>query len=186
MAFVPAHCAAACVKFLKDCFLFHPGSMQNLPEHYSSRASLARIRAFAASDAANAHTGTVLLENIRDKVQITEFRMGLPSVAPYGMEFPKCPECGTASLSSSKQRNGILFKCRNFRESVSPGRTSSGVGAKSTVGRAAQCPFNTTLKQPSFVVELDVPELGKHHYIFDFPLPPGYGELGKENMKSAS
>lgn len=183
LAFVPAHCAAACVKFLKDCFLFHPRSMQSLPEEYGSRASLARIRAFAASDVVNAHTGTVLLENIGDRVQITEFRMGLPSVAPYGMEFPKCPTCGAASLTSSKQRNGILLKCHNPREHPLSGRD---MGATPAVDRAALCPFKTAVKKPDFVTELDIPELGQHHYILDFLLSSGHGVLGKEETEITS
>lgn len=169
-AFVPDHAAAACVKFLRECFLFYSREIKTLPERHSSRASLARIRAFAADDACNAHTGAVLMESVKGEVQTTEFRMGLPSVAPFGMDFPKCSSCGTASLTSSKQKNSVKVTCRNLIANfTSPDDTSADAGVGQ--GQVYPCPFQKTLKRPDFVTELDISEIGQHHYILEFPHP---------------
>lgn len=170
------HCAVPCLKFLKECFLLYTRVIKALPSERHSRASLARIRAFAADDTSNAHTGVVLLEKAstdgitttEDKIEVTEFRLGLPSVAPHGMEFPKCPLCNSASLTSSKQKqDAIKLSCRNINTEGG----SEGGGAV----KAVQCAYQVTLRKPSFVEELEISEVGNHHYILEFPYPLNRG-----------
>lgn len=114
-------------------------------------AFTALCRGFGGHRNANMHTGMILLQRcMDDTVACTHFRMGLPSLVPFGLGVPLCPfkSCGESfgMRVSVNANSSINFKCQ------------CGAVAKN-------------IKCPKQITELDFEEIGPDHFIMPFPLP---------------
>lgn len=154
---IPQHVALPCLKFFRACFLWAPDSSK-APKLAGDQRKLltpafaALCRGFGGNRNCSSHTGTVLVQRCTDDtVASTEFRMGLPSLVPFGLGVPKCPfdSCGESfNVRVTVNKNGTVvnFKCQ------------CGAEAKNVA-----C--------PKLVTELDCNEIGPSHFIAPFPTP---------------
>lgn len=119
-----------------------------------------RIFAFMGDMVSNNHTAVVLLRLSQDIQVADQFRMGLPSLFPWGLPMMSCPFCHKSTdVSPTLDRGKIRLQCP--------------CGSRTPV-----------IPKPAFVVEVELEGVPPRHFIHPFPLS-GEGEVmwRKEEMR---
>lgn len=138
-----------CVKFVRRCFLLQTPHDSN----YGTRADRSRTLAFMGDVTANAHTAVVLLQVLRSRPgdtgqrQSNQFRLGNPSVMPWGLPMMRCPFC--------EQSINVAIS------------TKHGIPRLSCVACSSQ---TSACHKPSFVDAVTSDGVPPHHFKFPFPL----------------
>ena len=151
--------AQGCTRFFRQCFLQDTTAR---PKDHTTWACRSMMLALSGESLSNGHTGVMSFhQDLNSKCICESFRMGQPSVRPYGRLVMSCP---------------VLRDSRGINAAVKQGKAMLIWGVcKSRSGN---------MNRPAWVKEVEEPAVGKSRLTQSFPITEKEGrELGQVDAR---